>query len=245
MVRRPADVYELMQYLSSSAAEAAFRGPADDDRLPTLKELSEVLGVGVSRLREQLEVARSLGLVEVRPRTGIRRLPFSFQPAVQPSLNYAIALDREYFDQFSDLRNHIEASYWLQAVEQLTDADKASLQGLMTDAWLKLRGTPIRIPHNEHRELHLLIFRRLENPFVIGILEAYWEAYEAVGLNLFAEYSYLEKVWNYHQLMVDSICTEEYESGYQALVEHKDLLFHRPLPSTVEEEIETPILTGK
>lgn len=197
-------------------------------RLPTLNDLSEQMGISVSRLREQLEVARALGFVEVRPRTGIRRLPFTFLPAVQHSLNYAVALDRAYFEQFSDLRNQIEAAYWLRAAQSLTEDDLNRLQELMESAWEKLNGNPIRIPHEEHRALHLTIFHRLENPFVLGILEAYWEAYEAAGLNLYADYRYLKRVWEYHQTMVDSLCDGELQVGYQALVEHVDLLHHRP-----------------
>jgi DNA-binding FadR family transcriptional regulator len=67
----------------------------------------------------------------------------------------------------------------------------------------------------------------LDNPFVSGILEAYWEAYEAVGLNLYAGYRYLEEVWTYHQQMVDGICNGDLDAGYQALVEHTDLIRHR------------------
>ncbi len=75
----------------------------------------------------------------------------------------------------------------------------------------------------------MCIFRKLENPFVQGILEAYWEAYESIGLNLYAGYEYLENVWEYHQRMVDAVCSGDFEAGYQALVEHKDLLYHRPV----------------
>jgi DNA-binding FadR family transcriptional regulator len=63
---------------------------------------------------------------------------------------------------------------------------------------------------------------------VTGILEAYWEAYEAVGLNVFAgSYEYLQEVWRYHQKMVDAICSGEYDAGYEALIKHTDLLYHR------------------
>ncbi|MBI3168386.1 MAG: hypothetical protein HYZ22_07910, partial [Chloroflexi bacterium] len=59
--------------------------------------------------------------------------------------------------------------------------------------------------------------------------EAYWEAYEAVGLNVFAGgYEYLQEVWQYHQRMVESICSGKFEVGYEALVRHTDLLYHRP-----------------
>ena len=98
-------------------------------------------------------------------------------------------------------------------------------------AWRKLRGTPIQIPQEEHRDLHLTIYKRLDNPFVSGILEAYWEAYEAVGLNLYAGYQYLDEVWSYHQQMVEGILSGDLESGYQALVEHTDLIRHRVVES--------------
>jgi hypothetical protein len=79
------------------------------------------------------------------------------------------------------------------------------------------------------------IFGRLENTFVLGLLEAYWEAYEAVGLNLFADYDYLQHVWTYHQRMVEAICIADFQAGYEALIAHKDLLFHRPPPGPEDD----------
>ena len=113
----------------------------------------------------------------------------------------------------------------------LTEEDYLHLQQLINQAWEKLRGTPIQIPQQEHRQLHLSIYRRLDNPFVSGILEAYWEAYEAVGLNLYAGYSYLNEVWTYHQQMVDGICSGDLDAGFQALIEHTDLIRHRLVDS--------------
>ncbi|MBE0697482.1 MAG: FadR family transcriptional regulator [Anaerolineaceae bacterium] len=200
----------------------------DGERLPALTSLSQHLGVSVASLREQLEVARALGLVEVRPKTGIRRLPYRFAPAVLNSLSYATAINSTYFFKaFSDFRNHIEAAYWHQAVELLTEEDHAHLKDLVNCAFQKLDGSPIQIPHYEHRELHLSIYCHLKNPFVLGILEAYWEAYEAVGLNVYTDISYLKKVWDYHQKMVEAICCGQAEEGFKALIEHTDLLLER------------------
>jgi DNA-binding FadR family transcriptional regulator len=214
---------DFFDYLVSSANPGS-----DDDQLPTIKAISEELGIGVSQLREQIEVAKALGLIEVRPRTGMRRLDYQFSPAVWQSLAYAVEVNPGNFRAFSDLRRHIETAYWNEAVETLQAEDYALLEQLMDQAWQKLRGTPIRIPHKEHRQLHMTIYRRLNNPFVIGILEAFWKVYEAVGMNLYADYAYLQEVWNYHQDMVTAICSGNIESGFEALTEHTDLLYHRP-----------------
>jgi DNA-binding FadR family transcriptional regulator len=214
------ELSEFLRYLASH--EEAERG------LPTLNELSRELGIGLAALREQLEVARALGLVEVKPRMGIRRREYSFTPAIRQSLGYALALDHEHFRKYAELRKHVESAFWHQAVQKLTETDKQELQNLVARAWEKLRGTPVQVPHEEHCLLHLKIYSRLDNPFVTGILEAYWEAYEAVGLNVFAGgYEYLQEVWRYHQKMVESICTGDFEAGYEALVAHTDLLYQR------------------
>ena len=219
---------EFIHYLTSTSNQEV-----NNQRVPSLTDLSLELGVSVARLREQLEVARALGFVEVRPRTGIRRLPFKFTPAVSQSLTYALESDRGYFDTFSDLRNHLEEAYWFEAVSRLEEPDQHELIELVRCAWDKLDRPQIQIPHSEHRQLHLTIFRRLENPFVQGIFEAYWEAYEAIDLNLYSDYEYLQLVWNYHQQMVEAICSKDYQAGFQALVEHKDLLYHRPVARQV------------
>jgi DNA-binding FadR family transcriptional regulator len=213
---------EFLEYLVET-----YEVDDDCDRLPSLQDLSKQLEISVSSLREQMEVGRALGLVEAKPRTGLRRLPYSFLPAVELSLSCAIAMEQENFLKFADLRRNLEGAYWYQAVNLLTTEDKEYLQNLIARAWQKLHGPPIQIPQDEHRELHLTIYKRLDNPFVSGILEAYWEAYEAVGLNLYVGYQYLDEVWSYHQRMVDGICSGDYEAGYQALVEHTDLIRHR------------------
>lgn len=209
--------FDLLEYIATA-------GNGYSERLPSLESLSAQYGVSISVLREQLQVARALGLVEVKPRTGIRRLPYTFAPAVRESLSYALARDRRAFDQFADVRRHLERAYWFEAVEKLGPEDIAELQELVARAEGMLHGDPIRVPHAEHRELHLTIFRHLENPFVIGLLEAYWSAYEEVGLSRYTGIKYLEQVWGFHRRMVEAIAKGDKTKGHQLLNEHFELI---------------------
>jgi len=66
----------LRRHINSQFLEylvALPNGETGTTRVPSLTEMSQQLGVSVARLREQLEVARAMGLVEVHPRTGIHR----------------------------------------------------------------------------------------------------------------------------------------------------------------------------
>ena len=214
---------EFLRYLLA-------HGHQPGERLPSLNEISEETGLSVGKLREQFEVARTLGLVEASPRRGIVRTAYDFLPGVRLSLMVALAIDPKNFDAFSSLRAHLETAYWDEAVALLTEEDFAQLRALVATASEKLSQPRIQIPFGEHRELHLTIFRRLNNPFVVGLLGAYWDAYEAVELNTFADLGYLQAVWTYHDRIVAAICAGEYAEGKRLLIEHMQLLSARGAP---------------
>ena len=214
---------DLLDYIASAGCQPG-------DRLPSLEKLSAQLKISTGKLREQLEVARALGLVEVRPHTEIRIADYNFLAAIRLSLLYALALDPAQFQAYGQLRNEIESAFWYPAVALLTPADHADLRALIASAWAKLNGRPIQIPHAEHRKLHLTIFKHLDNAFVKGLLEAYWEAYEAVGLSVYSDYQYLREVWTYHERIVNAIVAGELAEGHRLLQLHTTLLRHRELP---------------
>lgn len=216
--------FDFLRYLAEMSGE---NGNIDSDRIPPLADLSEQHGVSIATLREQLHAARVMGFVEVRPRTGIRRIPYKFGPAVSESLSYAIAIDKSHFDSFADLRKKIEADYWFEAVEKLSQEDIEELNVLLDQATNKLDGHPIHIPHTEHRKLHMTIFKHIKNPFVIGIFEAYWNAYEEVGLNRYEHLEYLQDVWSYHQKIVAAISSGKMQLSHKILIKHFDLLSSR------------------
>ncbi len=197
------------------------------DRLSKLDELSDTLGISTGKLREQLEVARSLGLVEVKPRVGIHLAEYEFLPAVRFSLLYALTVDPALFEDFSRLRDNIEFGFFREAVALLHEEDHNRLKSLVAQAWAKLNGQPIHIPHREHRDLHMTFYHRLNNPFVLGLLEAYWEAYEAVGYTMLSEYDYLCRVWTYHENIIKAIFENDIEQAYILLVEHTQLRQHK------------------
>jgi DNA-binding FadR family transcriptional regulator len=198
------------------------------ERLPILTDLSREMGVSVSKIREDLAVARMLGLVQIKPRTGTQVQEYDFEPAATLSVLYALGLNRTHFHDFAQLRKHVEMSFWHEAVTQLTPDDIEYLRQLVCDARAKLNYIPIEVPFQEHRLLHLTFFKYVGNPFVQGILEAYWAAYKAFGLALYAELSYHRDVWNYHERMVECVARGDLEGSHRALCEHMTLLRYSP-----------------
>ena len=214
---------DLLNYIVES-------GLKPGDRLPAISTLRdpEHLGISTSKAREQLEVARALGLVEVRSKTGTRLQAYSFTPAVLLSLLYALARAPQLFEMFSQLRIHVETAFWHEACASMLDEDKEHMHQCVYAARKKLTADWVRIPHQEHREFHLTMYKRLGNPFVIGLLEAYWDAYHAVQLDTYSDYEYLQKVWDYHEGIINAISAGDYDLAQTTFVEHTTLIRFMP-----------------
>lgn len=223
MVTEPESLPNLSPFLRYLAALPN----SGDERIPSLADLSQQLGISIASLREQLEVARMMGIVEVKPKTGIRRLPYTFQPAVTTSLAYAISKSPDCFTSFSDLRKHLEVSYFIEAAQLLTAADLDNLDALILRAQSKMNQSTSHAPAIEHRDFHLLIYRRLENPFVNGIFESYWDLYRAAGLEYYPDAGYLQRLWQYHARILESIKNRDFTQGLKVLTEHMELLKQR------------------
>lgn len=198
-----------------------------EQEMPSIHAISRELGISATCLREQMELARNLGLIKIQPRKGIEVLPYCFKPAVVKSLYYAIKVSKDYFEQFSEIRNHLERSFFKEAVALLDDEDIRNLMALTEKASNKLRGNPVQIPHQEHRKYHVLIYKRLNNTFLNGLLEAYWDTYELVGLNVYLDLDYLESVWEYHRMIIEMLKEKKVDEAYRLLIDHMQLIYER------------------
>ncbi len=215
---------ELLKFLASVPE-------AGNQRIPPLSELSGILGISVATLREQLAVARLLGIVEIKPKAGIKKLVYELKPALIASLTYGLEVNSRLFWQVSDTRKHLEAAYFVEAAQMLSTADKEELTGLVKKAQQKLRSIPGQLPNAEHREFHLVMYRRLSNQLVFNILETYWELYRLAGLDVYTDINYVDRVWQYHGRIVEHIKNGNYTQGLQILLEHMDLISQRERPA--------------
>jgi DNA-binding FadR family transcriptional regulator len=195
--------------------------------IPSIPKITANLGISTACLREQMELAKNLGIISAKPRRGIEFLPYKFKPAVEKSVYYAVNLNQSFFFQFSDIRNHLEKSYFIESAELLDEKDLDGLKKLVLQAQNKLNGYPTQIPHQEHRDYHLSIFKPRNNVFLMGILESYWDMYEQVGLDLYNNLDYLITVWDYHQQIVEMIEKRDFISAYHLLTEHMELIDKR------------------
>ncbi len=215
---------ELLKYLVAL--------PEDEKtRIPPLAELSQILGISVASLREQLEVARMMGILEIKPKAGIKKNQYQLKPALLASLSYGVEVNNRLFWQVADMRKHLEAAYFIDAVQMLSTSDKEELSALIKKAQQKLRSIPSQLPNAEHRQFHLTMYRRLGNHLVYEFLETYWDLYRLTGMDVYTDINYVDRVWQYHGRIVEQIKNNNYTQGMQILLEHMDLISQRERPA--------------
>ncbi len=195
-----------------------------DEPIPSISDLSTKLGISTASVREQLEVPKELGFVEVRTRTGIQKHDFCLTRPLTLSMTYGLRVDPELFQEYASLRRQLEIGYWYEACALLEKSHIQELQDLEERANWKINQNPVMIPTIEHRKFHLTIYRPLNNRVLNSVLETYWDLYDASSINFFRNHEYLETVWSYHRQMLEAIASKAYEKGYDALVTHFDLM---------------------
>ncbi|HHV05879.1 MAG TPA: FadR family transcriptional regulator [Anaerolineaceae bacterium] len=199
----------LLEYL----AKASKNG----DDIPSIAELSQILGVSIANVREQLEVARQLGFVEVRPRTGIQQRAFSMVPLIRLGMRYGIHSEPKILDDYIDMRKHLELVYWDPAFKVINDNQIDYMQFLVDVAFRKLQRKPAIIPHEEQSEFHLTIFRPLGNKLLINFLEAYWDLETTNSVRFFMDLDDMLSIWSRRQVLVDALREKNAIKGKKAL----------------------------
>ncbi len=189
----------------------------NEKEIPSIAELSGILGVSIANVREQLEVAKQLGFVEVRPRTGIQKKAFSLVPLINLGMNYGMRCESSLLDDYINLRAHLELAYWDEAAKNLNNDQLDYMQFLVEVAFRKLQRIPAIIPDEEQSEFHLSIFRPLANKVLINILEAYWELEDANGLKFFTDLDDMLAAWSKRQVIVDALRNKDAKKGKLAL----------------------------
>ncbi|MDD3949148.1 MAG: FCD domain-containing protein, partial [Anaerolineaceae bacterium] len=137
---------------------------------------------------------------------------------------YGMEVQPDLIWELISVRQHLELAFWQEAVVRLSHKEIDYLADLIEKAEKKIQNQPVVIPLEEHSEFHLSIYRPLNNTFLNGILETYWQLSQETEFRMYSDQVYLENVWTYHKKIQRAIATKEYDLGYQALMTHFELV---------------------
>jgi GntR family transcriptional regulator, galactonate operon transcriptional repressor len=148
--------------------------------LPTEMELSQQLDVSRNVLREAVKVLVSKGLIEVRPKIGMRIRPRRewsvFDPDVLSWL-LEVGPDEKFFDDLTDIRTIVETAAAERAAERATDDDIAELERCCERMAATVDDNAAHIAADV--EFHAAIIAACHNELLTQINAIYWPALQA------------------------------------------------------------------
>jgi DNA-binding FadR family transcriptional regulator len=144
------------------------------DRLPSETLLADLLGVSRPSLREASRSLQALGIVDVRPGSGLYVSDFSFHPLID-QLPYGLADSAAAFQEILTVREGMESGLMpalarLPASTELVEC--AAIAERM--AVYEQRGEAIDAVD---RDFHLRLYRPLGNTLVDRLIELFWDVF--------------------------------------------------------------------
>jgi GntR family transcriptional repressor for pyruvate dehydrogenase complex len=190
------------------------------DRLPTERNLVEMLGVSRTTIREALRVMEILGIVEVHVGKGTFVSDLSFE-SVANSISGMLYFEKGNIDSLYEVREMIEVKNAGLAATRADEKDIEKIQKAEKD----MKEAVEKPGHGiiEEKFLHLAIAKATHNPILFGVLNLIIDSYLEVFLNPSYDNSIANRersAISEHSLIIEAIINHDSEAAMEAMKKH-------------------------
>ena len=237
--REPLRLRQTIQAIKELIITRALR---PGDPMPTEAELSEMLGVSRSNLREAVRTLVTLDILEVRHGTGMFVGQLSLRPLVDGLTFKSVLLpgdDFEVLRQVVEVRIALDLALAPGVVERLAGGNEPELTELCEEM-------SRAVERNEgfaaaDRAFHLSLAERLGNELYGQLVAAFWDVHTIVtprlGVPSFRDAADTAIA---HRVMLDAALSGNLDSYRAAVTEH-----YRPLLRSLDSMREQPQLNDR
>jgi GntR family transcriptional repressor for pyruvate dehydrogenase complex len=193
------------------------------DKIPSERELSSEIGISRQSIREALNRAEVMGLIEVRQGEGSFILS-SLEGLLKPPLTVIIEKEVERIFDFLEIRKLVEG--WCAEIAAL-EATGEELKD-MKEILDKMKNVASKDKQWEELdlELHLSIAKATHNIIAIHIMDAL-----KVNFSLFFKFTKsmpsserLDVLWQHHYEIIDAIARKNSKLAKQKVVDHLNFI---------------------
>lgn len=197
-------------------------GLAPGDPMPTESELSEVLGVSRSSVREAVKTLSALDIVEVRHGYGTYVGSLSLSALVE-SLAFRGTLlspnDSGAIADLVDIRQMLETGLAQATIDGVTDEQLDELRTLADEmAAHAAKGEGFLA---EDRAFHLILMQPTGNELAVQLTGAFWDVHSIISTGL-APVTDLESTARAHVAIVEAVASRDTATLRAAIVRHYD-----------------------
>lgn len=190
------------------------------DRLPPERELTAMLEVSRSSVREAILKLECLGFVEQHQGEGT--FVRSATEGVMTDLMQELIKEDDFIFDLMEIRAVLETWGAARAAERATDTEIAALQACLEEMPKARRQGPVSYKLN--MQLHYLISTASGNRFLVHMMNAIadWikQVTHKVYSDLYDDRETFNELLAQHTAIVDAIAAHDREAAYRAMAEH-------------------------
>lgn len=187
------------------------------DPLPPEGVLAEQLGMSRLSMREAMKSLEALGIVEARQGNGVYVRPFSFAPILD-NLPYSLVEDGKSLHDLLQVREGMEEGLIGMVMRLMQADDFDDLDTIVDEMAARLERD--QEFEDLDRAFHQRLFRPLDNPIVLRMIEVFWDAYHRLEGNIVPKEPDLAKVARLHRNVVSAMRTGDDSQAIEALRLH-------------------------
>jgi len=191
------------------------------DKLPTERELSEILSLSRNSIREAMKIMGNMGIIESRHGSG-NYLVGNIGKSFTDSLSMMVLMKRVDYLEISQLRRGIEIQALSLAMNIITEDDLSTLNLLVN----KMDGCNEIQQATLDKEFHYTIVAMCKNDLMLSIMQSLSEICEQ-----FIEHILNETLKNkknpfikLHKKILESLVQKDLSMGIEAINEHYDII---------------------
>ena len=193
------------------------------DKIPSERELSSEIGISRQSIREALNRAEVMGLIEVRQGEGSFILS-SLEGLLKPPLTVIIEKEAERIFDFLEIRKLVEGWCAEKAALEATADELEDMQEILDE--MKKVASKDKQWEKLDLELHLSIAKATHNIIAIHIMDAL-----KVNFSLFFKFTKsmpsserLDVLWQHHHEIIDAIVGKNSDLAKQKVVDHLNFI---------------------
>lgn len=187
------------------------------DPLPSEATLARELGTSRASLREGIKSLEALGIVEVRRGEGLFVKAFSLD-SIFNNLPYSFTIDGHSLRELTQLRGALEEGLMWMVVQHIDAGIIQQLEGLLQKMELKARAA--QTFEIEDQAFHRTLYIPLNNPFVLQMVDLFWEIFQRLHANEAVQKTALLRSAKEHRAIVEALKERNAERATIAMREH-------------------------
>jgi len=193
------------------------------DKIPSERELSSEIGISRQSIREALNRAEVMGLIDVRQGEGSFILS-SIKGVLKPPLTVIIEKEVERIFDFLEIRKLVEGWCAEKAALEATGEELEDMKEILNK--MKKVASKDKQWEELDLELHLSIAKATHNIIAIHIMDAL-----KVNFSLFFRFTKsmpsserLDVLWQHHNEIIDAITRKDSNAAKQKVVDHLNFI---------------------